>query len=202
MAYERQARQLMRAAGLPQGFYDSDEDFTTFLTGDLSIAELGDRVTMAANAAFRMPAEARNALTQWGMGPGDLTAFWIDPDKAQPLLERKYVAAQLAGASQRSGYGNLFEDEATNLATLGVTAEQAEQGFGKLYESAELFQSLDNTEDQISKNEQLGATFGGDARAQRRIAQRQRKRQAQFEMGGGFASAQTGLVGLGESGDR
>jgi hypothetical protein len=202
VAYERNARQLLRAAGIPEGFYDSNEDFQRFLSNDLSIAELGDRVTLAANAAFRMDPAARDALTQWGMGPGDLTAFWLDPDKATPLLERKYVAAQLAGAGTRSGFGRLNENEATQLATLGVTPDQAEQGFGNLVDARELFTSLDRTEDNISRTEHLGAAFGGNANAKRRIEQRARKRSAQFEAGGGYASSQGGLVGLGESGDR
>lgn len=197
--YERDARQLFRAAGLPTGFYDSNDDFTKFLANDLSISELSDRVTLAANAAFRMPKEDRDALTQWGMGPGDLTAFWLDPDKAQPLLERKYAAAQLAGTSKRSGFGDLNEDTATGLATMGVTQQQAQQGFGTLVESRELFGALDSGEDTIDQNAQLDAAFRGSTNAQRRIEQRRRRRQGVFEAGGGFASAQNGLTGLGDT---
>lgn len=201
VAYERQARQMMRAAGIPEGFYDGNDDFQRFLENDLSLAELGDRVTLAANAAFKMPKEARDALTQWGMGPGDLTAFWLDPDKAQPLLERKYAAAQLAGASQRTNYGRLDEDTASRLATLGVSEQQAEQGFGQLANSRELFQSLDRGEDIISQQEQIAGTFEGSASARRRIEQRQRRRQGVFESGGSFASGQTGVSGLGDTSD-
>jgi hypothetical protein len=200
VAYERQARQMMRAAGIPEGFYDSNDDFMKFLANDLSLAELGDRVTLAANAAFRMPAEARDALTQWGMGPGDLTAFWLDPDKAQPLLERKYAAAQLAGASTRSRWGSLDETRANQLVGFGVTEDQAEQGFGALYDAKELFGSLDRTEDVLDTDVQIGAVFGGDSAAKQRIDRRRRKRQAAFEGGGGFVSGQGGIGGLGDAG--
>lgn len=198
VAYERQARQLMRAAGLPEGYYDGQDDFTRFLENDLSLSELGDRVSLAANAAFKMPKEDRDKLAAWGMGPGDLTAFWLNPDKAQPLLERKYAAAQLAGAGTRSGWGDLNESKATDLALLGVTASEAEQGFGQLVQSRELFGSLDRSEDVIDVDEQLSARFGGNAAAQRRIEDRRRKRQARFEGGGGFAASQQGLSGLGD----
>lgn len=199
VAYERQARQMMRAAGIPEGFYDGNDDFQTFLVNDLSLAELGGRVTLAANAAFKMPKEDLDALAQWGMGPGELTAFWLNPDKAQPLLERKYAAAQLAGVSTRTGWGSLNEQRATDLATMGVTAAQAEQGFGALAGSRELFQSLDRTEDTIGEDEQLAATFGGNSDVQRRFEQRRRKRQATFESGGSFASGQGGIAGLGDT---
>lgn len=199
VAYERQARQMMRAAGIPEGFYDTQDDFKMFLANDLSLSELGDRVTLAANAAFKMPKEDRDALTRWGMSPGDITAFWLDPDKAQPLLERKYAAAQLAGTGTRSGWGNLDETRASDLASQGVTAAQAEQGFGQLVNSKELFQSLDRTEDVIGEDEQFGAVFGGNANAQRRIEQRARKRRGVFEGGGSFAASQSGLTGLGDT---
>lgn len=199
VAYERNAAQLMRAAGLPAGFYDSPDDFTAFLTKDVSIAELGDRVTLAANAAFKMPKEDRDALAAWGMGPGDLTAFWLDPDRAQPMLEKRYAAAQLAGSAKRASWGDLDVDNAERLAGLGVTAPQAEEGFGKLVESKELFTSLDRGEDEIGQTEQLGAAFEGNANARRRIEQRARRRTSTFQGGGGYASSQEGLVGLGDA---
>lgn len=201
VAYEKSARQMMRAAGLPEGFYDGNDDFTKFLGNDLSLAELGDRVTLAANAAFKMPKEARDKLTEWGMGPGDITAFWLDPDKAQPLLERKYNASLLAGASTRAGYASINEQTANQLDQWGTTEDQAEQGFGALADSKELFQSLDRTEDVIGQDEQLAGVFGGDAMAARRREQRRRKRESTFSGGGGFTSTQAGLAGLGDSSD-
>lgn len=197
VAYERNARQLFRAAGLPEGFYDTNEDFTKFIENDLSLSELADRVTLAANHAFKMPKEDREELARWGLGPGDLTAFWINPDVAQPLLERKYAAAQLSGAAKRTGFGGLEEAKATELVGTGITAAEAEQGFGQLVQAQELFGALDRGEDEISKDEQIGARFGGNSFAQQRIEARRRRRQATFEGGGGFAASQQGLTGLG-----
>jgi hypothetical protein len=199
VAYERQARQMMRAAGFPEGLYDQQSDFTTYITNDMSLSEMGDRVTLAADAAFKMPAEDREALSRWGLGPGDMTAYWLDPSRAQPMLERKQAAAKLSGAAQRSRFGGLDEGTATGLAQVGVTASQAEQGFGRLYDSRELFGSLDAGEDAIGQDEQIDAAFRGNAQAQRRIEQRRRRRQGVFEGGGQFATGQGGVSGLGDS---
>jgi hypothetical protein len=199
VAYERQARQMMRAAGFPEGLYDQQSDFTTYITNDMSLSEMGDRVTLAADAMFRMPAEDRDALSRWGLSPGDMTAYWLDPTKAQPMLERKQAAAKLSGAAQRSQFGGLDEGTATGLAQVGVTASQAEQGFGRLYDSRELFGSLDAGEDAIGQDEQIDAAFRGNAQAQRRIEQRRRRRQGVFEGGGQFATGQGGVSGLGDS---
>lgn len=201
VAYERSVQQMMRAAGLPTGFYDGSDDFTRFISNDLSLSELADRVTLAANAAFKAPPEMRDALARFGVGPGELTAYWLDPDKAQPLLERKYAAAELAGTATRTNFGQIDETTANQLVGLEVSSEQAEQGFGALVESKELFETLDRTEDRIGQGEQLDAVFGGNAGARTRIERRRRGRVTRFEGGGGFASGQTGLVGLGDADD-
>lgn len=201
VAYERQARQIMRASGLPENFYDSKDDFTRFLVGDVSISELNDRVQLGKQAAFEAPAEVREMLVRdYGMTEGDLTAFFLDEKAALPLLEKKYRAAQIGGAGVRTGFGSTrVENE--RLADLGITAGQAEQGFGVLSDSQELFGALDRGEDTISRTEQIGAALEGNSAARRRIEQRRRRRQSQFESGGSFASGQTGVSGLGDTSD-
>lgn len=196
-SYRKRAAELFQAAGLPKGFHDSKDDYDKFISGDVSLSELSDRINLAAQAAFKAPKEDIAALTQWGMGPGELTAFWLNPDVAQPLLERKFAAAQLAGASTRSGYGSLSEGEATDLAQIGVTQDQAAAGFGNLAASQELFGALDSGEDTIGREDQIGAALGGNAFAQQRVQQRAARRKAAFEGGGGFASSSKGLTGLG-----
>lgn len=200
VAYERQARQIMRAAGIPEGFYDGQDDFTGFLDRDVSISELNDRIQMGKQAAFEAPADVRAALQRdYGVSEGGLTAFFLDPDRAQPLLEKQYRAAQIGGAATRTGFGATTREQNERLATLGVTVGQAQEGFGVLGDSRELFDSLDRTEDTISTDEQIGAAFEGNSNARRRIEQRRRGRQARFETGGGFAAGQTGLSGLGRT---
>lgn len=199
VAYEQQARQIMRAAGLPETFYDSTDDYTRFLSADVSIAELNDRIQLGRQAAFDAPAEVRQALMRdYGMTEGGLTAYFLDPDRALPILERQYRAGQIGGAGIRTGFGST-RAENERLAALGITAEQAQQGFGALGESRELFQSLDRGEDAIGRDEQLGAVFEGNSNAQRRIEQRRSRRRAVFQGGGGFASGQDGISGLGDT---
>lgn len=199
LGYRQHAAELFQAAGLPKGYHDDRTDYDKFLAGDVSIAELSDRINLAAQAMYKAPQEARDALAQWGMGPGDMTAFWLNPDIAQPLLERKLAAAQLAGASMRVGFGSLSEQQATGLTQLGVTQDQAQSGFSELQQSQELFGSQDSTEQAIGRDEQIAARFGGDAKAMAEVQYRRRKRQATFEGGGGFAADQHGLTGLGSA---
>lgn len=197
VSYRQQARQLMRNAGLPEGFYDSKSDFTGFLTKDVSLSELGQRITDAAQAAYNTPQQDKEEWQRLGFGHGDLTAMFLNPDVAQPLLHKQLAAASLAGTSVRAGYGQLNADQALGLTELGVSQQQAQQGFGNLAHQSELFGSLNSGEQQIGQPDQLAAQFGGNAAAQQRILDRARGRVAAFSSGGNFAGSQGGISGLG-----
>lgn len=200
VAYERQARQIMRAAGLPEQFYDTRDDFTKFLGRDVSIAELNDRIQLGKQAVYESPAEVRETLMRdYGATEGELTAYFIDPDRALPLVEKQWRAAQVGGAAKRTGFGLTSRMENERLADMGVTAGQAQQGFSELADSRELFGALDSGEENIGRDDQLDATFGGNAAARRRIENTRRRRQARFDGGGSFATGQQGVVGLGRN---
>lgn len=204
VSYEKNATEYMRAAGLPKGFYDDKTDFTKFLTNDVSLNELGQRIDMAKQAAYQAPTELRQALRgKFGLGDGDLAAFFLDPDKAQPLLQRTYNAAAIAGAGTRTGY-DTSADQDYRLADLGVSADQAQAGFGQLGHDKELFSALTghSNEGAISTDTQLAAQFGGNSNATDQVESRRRQRQAEFRDGGQFAETQGGITGLGSAGSR
>jgi hypothetical protein len=158
---------------------------------------------MAKQATFSIPTEVRARLeSEFGLTPGSgaLTAYFLDDRKALPLLQRDFQAGQIGGAADRVGYQGVSNDTARSLADLGVSEQQAQQGFGDLAQKAELFQALPGQgEDVIDQQTQIGAMFGGNANAQKRIENRQRKRVAEYQGGGDFASTQQGLVGLGKA---
>ena len=200
VTYERQARQLMRAAGLPEGFYDSNDDFTRYIAGDMSLAELNDRIGLARRAQFEVDAQTRQTLQRdYGIGEGELTAWFLDDKVAQPLLEKRFTAGQLGAAASRSGFGITTREENEGLAEIGVTAGEAQEGFGTLAGMRELTRGLPGQrEEDISREDQLGAVFRSDANARSKIENRRSKRQATFRGGGGFASDRDGVSGLGQ----
>jgi hypothetical protein len=197
IAYERQAIQMFRAAGLPEGFYDSPDDFARLIGQDVSVAELSQRVQLYEQAVYREPPEVLAEAERFGLDTGDLVAAMIDPDRALPLLQKKVDAAQRSAAAQIAGFGSLTENEATRVVELGVSQEQAAQGFSGLAAQAELFRPLSAGEQEIGRDTQIEAAFGQNAEAQNEIERRRRRRQAVFEAGGGFAPGQQGYAGLG-----
>jgi hypothetical protein len=203
IAYRQQARQIMSAAGLPSGFYDSKDDFTNFLANDVSINELNDRVNLAKQATYQIPPEVASRLqSEFGITPGSgpLTAYFLDDKKALPLLQRDFAAAGVGGAADRAGYAGISNDQARSLVDQGITDTQAQQGFNDLQLKQQLMYALPGSgEDNIDQQTQLGAEFGGNANAQRRIEDRQRRRIAEFQGGGDFTQTQGGVVGLGRA---
>ncbi|MBA2707818.1 MAG: hypothetical protein H0U59_08460 [Gemmatimonadaceae bacterium] len=196
--YREGAAALMRQAGLPTGFYDSREDFDGYLIGNVSLSELGTRINDGYVRYLQEPDESRAELeSMYGAGAG--VAWFLDPGKALPVLQRQLAAASISGASIRTGYGKLTTGEAEDLASLGVTSDQAQRGFANLEDSKELFTPLNDSEDTIGRGEQIDAAFRGNANAQRRIERRRANRLAAFQGGGGAAATGQGVVGLGAS---
>lgn len=202
LAYERQGREMMQQAGLPPGFYDSPQDFRQYLAKGKSLAELSEQIQLARVAVYQSPPEVRLALNRiYGIGEGDLVAHWIDPSAALPNLQRKMLAAQNAAAADLAGFtGALTQQEAEQLAELGITMDKAVEGFGDLVRGQELFSQLPGEMGQnVDRTGQLAAQFGGDATIQQTIEATRARRLAEFKGGGSFATDREGLAGLGSA---
>lgn len=197
--YEQSAASIFKAAGLPSGFYDQPDDFAKFLTADIALPELQNRVQMYQTVAFSQPPEVLQAWHDlYGLSGGDLTAFFIDPTRAEPLIQQKYSSAQAAGWANRTGFGSLTQQQAESVGTLGLTDQQIQQGFGDLGTLKPLLGTLQGSgETAITTDQALLAEFGQNAPDQALIAARKAGRLAAFQAGGGVATSQQGAVGAG-----
>jgi len=128
LATETSYRQIMRASGLPAGFYDKPDDFQKFLENDVSPSEIQNRVTSAANFIDSASAEQKALFSQW-YTKGDMIAYALDPNRAAPLVGKSFAAAQIGGEATSHGLG-IDQTMAETLASKGISADQASQGFG------------------------------------------------------------------------
>lgn len=196
VALENTYRQYMRASGLPADFYDSAEDLQNLIGNDVSPAELAERVNQGYEAVrFADPTVVSQMQELYGVGEGELAAFFLDPERATPTLLRRAQAAQVAGGAIQAGM-QLTAEEAERLAQEGVTEQTARAGVAAIEQAQELFQATTQETGDFTREEQLGAVFGTDPRAAQRLRERSRRRQAQFEAGGRFAGQGAELTGL------
>lgn len=140
LATEDSYRQVLQAAGLPKGFYDSPSDFTNWIAGDVSATELKNRADEATAVVNGNP-EVRDAMKQlYGVSDGDIAAYFLDPAKAEPILRKQEQAAEIAAAGLQRGFG--VSQYAEQFAAQGITTAQAQQGYGIIAQEYQPMQEL------------------------------------------------------------
>ena len=197
IAYESAASTLERRYGLPRGMLMGN--VTNLLENEVSAAELNDRVLLASAASVQAPQDIRDQFKQYyGIDQGGLTAYFLDPEKAQPLLEKQYAAAVIGTEAARQGVGvDVYGAE--NLQMLGVSQEQAREGFGRVAGARDL---TSGRGDIVTEKELIAGTLAGDQAAQQATQRAIGGRLGRFQGGGEFLQTQQGAVGLGTAATR
>jgi hypothetical protein len=137
---EKTFRDIMSEAGLPAGFYDTQEDFSNFIANGVSPGELQSRVNIAQAALQKADKNVVDALkSYYNLSTTDMVAYLLDKDKAFNLiegrfsfstaeLEKQYKSAEVGGMATRAG---MTADKALSeeivAADKGGKAEEAFQ---------------------------------------------------------------------------
>lgn len=197
ISYEQTAAGLERRYGLPQGMLMSS--VTQLLTNEVSASELNDRVLLASAASIQAPREVKDTFRQYyGIDEGGMTAYFLDPNKATPLLEKQYAASLIGTEATRQGVGlNVFGAE--NLQSLGITQEQARTGFGNVAAARGL---TEGRGDIVTEETLIQGQVAGNEQAQKEIERAAMGRLGRFQGGGEFLQTQQGVVGLGTAATR
>ena len=134
IALEDQYQNVMRNYGLPASYYAKDamgtqQGFTNLIAGNVSAAELENRVQQATDIIDKGPKEYMDAIKQFypDIQRGDLLAYVLDPDKALTKIQATLGAAKIGGEYLRAGL-TADAKRAEELQRQGVTAEAARQG--------------------------------------------------------------------------
>lgn len=167
IATERAYRQALQAAGLPKGFYDSNDDFTNFLVSDVSPQEIAERAMKARTLADTVDNEQKKALARMGISTGDLAAYYLDTKKALPTLEKNVQLAKL-NAERNRALGEYDDKFAQELYGMGVTAEQAREGYNVIKTQLPTYERLGEISGVDFGVEDIQSeVFGGNAEATR-----------------------------------
>lgn len=113
---EASYRQIMRSNGMPEGFYDQPSDFAQFIGSDVSPVELNNRVNLAVDAAHRLDDSTKQVFKDWyGLEPDHLAAYFLDKNRAMPLLQTTARATAIGGSALKAG-GSVGQGRAEQLA--------------------------------------------------------------------------------------
>jgi len=140
MELEKSYEGIMRASNIPAEFFDKADDFTELIVGNVSPAEFQSRVEKGYKRVAQSGELVREAFKSYFGVEGDaaLAAFFIDPDRSAPALERAVQSAEVQAAALRSN-SSVDLSYASKLADMGVTYDQAMQGFQRLNAMRSLF---------------------------------------------------------------
>jgi len=187
LALENDFKQVMRANGLPPGFYDDDDDLAALIAGDTSPAEVQRRIEDGYNAVqLADPQVKAQMYNLYGVDESQLVAYFLDPTRGETVLRRQTRAAQISAESKNLANIQLTMTQAQQLADAGVTQKEAQKGFGEIAQLGELVQTFAG-ETALSSEQLVGGRFGLDAEAQKELARKVKMRTGEFAGGGSFA---------------
>lgn len=198
LAAEESYRNVMRQAGLPSGFYDSQDDYANFIANDVSSTEVGKRLDMARNAVANMDQTYIDQLKKYyNMTTGQLVAYALDPKTALPLLERQTAAVNIGVAAAQQGISPSVA-KAEYYAGLGLSEAEARAGFASMARTQPTYEKLSQIYGNMpaggTTESLMAATFGGEAQAeeQQRLLQLKRREQGMFSGAAGIGQTAFG----------
>ena len=191
---ENQMVETLRFYDLPVGFYDDRATLGSMIANEVSPKEVQDRAQMAQDLARSADPNVRNALMNfYKVGEGAITAYFLNSDKALPLLEKSAKSAQIAGIGKTYGFDDFGKSEAEQLGINDNYAKLNEsdltRAFGQASTLAQTQERLATIEQSsYSDREALAATIEGDQQSILASTKRAQREQARFSGSGGLSS--------------
>lgn len=193
MSLERSYRQILESNGMPEGFYDQQSDFTSWIGGDVSPVELQSRVEIAADAVANSDQSYLASLREYGLGQGDLIAAVLDRERALPALQKVVKSARIGAEAKRNNLA-MSQERAGYFADLGVSQDQARGAYQAIGESLPAAERIGNLYgESFGQRDLEDELLGGSG-----LASAKRKRLVQKEtgaFGGSSAIGQRSLAG-------
>lgn len=197
---ERTYQEIMRASGLPKGFYDNPRDFTELIAKNVSPAEVQSRVKDGYERIANAPASVRSTFAKWFGKNGDsmLAAYFLDPDKAAPMLEEQARRAEVGGALREQDM-DIDMGRARKLAAAGYDYGQSLRLGAEVRSQDALFDETvgetdSGAQDFMAEREGIDAMSGLDPDAARKLRERRQSREAKFSGGGSVGETSEGTA--------
>jgi len=193
-------------AGIPVNFASYD----ALIANQVSPTEYQDRLQKGYLAVAQADPTVIQAFQDYyGVTKGQLAAYFLNPQAMEPILTQRALAAQIGGASAMAGFHapggptsveGITQAQALRMAQLGVTQQQAQQGFQKLGTESQLYNPLPgagHVGHALTADQLLNAQFGSDAQTQLELQQQAAYQAGTTKQGGTVGQTQAGATGLG-----
>lgn len=189
LSAEQSYRNIMQAAGLPEGFYDQPADFAGFVGRDVSPLELQRRVDSAVAASNTLDSRWLDQFQQYyNVGQSELAAYFLDPERGMDAINKAMRGTTIAAAAGARGIGL---DRAT-AERYGAAADA--QGFQQ--QAAQFAQAADRGSflGQVygqNYNSETAAqqVFSGSQQAQDLLKSLAKREESEFAPSGGPSTA-------------
>jgi hypothetical protein len=165
--------------------------------GDVSVNELNARLRDAYRVVKDAPTDVTDKLrTMYGLSDGDILAYFIDPEKARPMMNAgeykiQAQAALTAAQAERQAGLTVGREFSEGVARRGITQAQQTAGFESVAGMRELRRAAES-EAGLTQEQIAGAALNTDAEAKRRLDELKRQKVAGLSGGGSFAQRQLG----------
>lgn len=183
LGMEDEYQKTLKAYGMPAGFYDTTEDFQTFISNDLSELELADRLQAARQFTMNTSPEIRSQLKNlYNIDDNMLSAYVADPVKGQQVLNQLAGRSLTGAAALLSGLTQQAAEVAQGFGAGEMRFQEQQQRFGQaatLAERGQFLSEIDRSERAFGEQEAVEVAFGGlesSVRAAERLASRERAR--------------------------
>ena len=203
LSVESSYKKILKDAELPAGFYDQPDDFGKFIGSDISPTELQERVSVANQSLQNADKFYTDSLrTYYGLNTGDMIAYTLDPERALPSITRQQKAAQFGAEAARQGIQVAAPMAERFTGQLGVTQQEARQGFeqvAQILPEAQRLSQITAGAQPFGLEETTTAVFGGEGSAdyKRRIQRLAEIEQSRFS---GQSGVGRGSLSRGSSG--
>jgi hypothetical protein len=203
LSVESSYKKILKDAELPSGFYDQPDDFSKFIGADIAPTELQERVNIANQSLQNADPFFTDSLrTYYGLNSGDMLAYALDPERALPVITRQQKAAQFGAEAARQGIQVAAPMAERFTGQLGVTQQEARQGFeqvAQILPEAQRLGAITPGAQPVGLEETTTAVFGGESSADykqriRRLAEIEQSRFA-GQAGVGRTSLSRGMSG-------
>jgi hypothetical protein len=190
LALEAQYKQISQSYGLPQGFYDNPQDFVNLIGNDISANEYQDRAQQAYTFTSGADQASMQAIQQfYGLGQSDVAAYFLDPSKAQSLIDKQAAAATIGALAIRNNVQGLQVGQAEQFVNQGVTGSQAQSGMQRLgMIEPDILAGAQRAGVQYNSQDALNDFVGGLASEQRKRLQISQNEESMFQPEGGVST--------------